>query len=64
MDKLLVSKDVCALLRVSEATLYRMVKRGDFPAPLRLGLRTVRWRESDVMRYLQNAPTSAYNARA
>jgi len=31
------------------------VKRGTFPAPLKLGVRTARWRVGDIRAYLQAA---------
>jgi prophage regulatory protein len=38
--------------RPHRVTLWRWVRRGVFPQPLQLGLRTVRWRERDIEAYL------------
>ena len=35
-------------------TIYRKIKIGTFPAPLRVGLRRVAWRESDVAAWQNN----------
>ncbi|MHB8384297.1 MAG: helix-turn-helix transcriptional regulator [Candidatus Binataceae bacterium] len=36
----------------SRATLWRWVARGIFPQPLRLGLRKLAWRESEIDAWL------------
>jgi predicted DNA-binding transcriptional regulator AlpA len=36
--------DVCELLGVSRATVYRLRSKEDFPEPLKLGSATIRWR--------------------
>ena len=45
-------KRVRCLVPVSPTTLWRWVKKGDFPAPLKLGANTVAWRASDVAAWL------------
>jgi prophage regulatory protein len=35
-------------------TIYRKIKAGTFPAPVRIGIRRVAWRESDVVKWQQN----------
>jgi predicted DNA-binding transcriptional regulator AlpA len=50
-------KTLSKLLGVSERQCWRLTAmaeagRSDFPRPLRLGTRTVRWRLGDVERYL------------
>ena len=37
-------------------TLYRRVKRGDFPAPIKLG-RSVRWLKTDIEQWLRKRGT-------
>src|SRR5262249_40080319 len=36
------------------STIYRKIKAGTFPAPVRIGLRRVAWRESDIVKWQQN----------
>jgi prophage regulatory protein len=39
--------------------LHEAVKRGDFPAPVKLGARAVGWRRSDVQVWLEARETKA-----
>ena len=48
--------DAAALYQVSERTIWRMVKRGRIPAPLRLGARATRWRLSDLLDHIGRMP--------
>jgi excisionase family DNA binding protein len=49
-DRLLTVAEVAAIMRVSNMTVYRLIKNGDLPA-LRVG-KNYRIRESDVDDYL------------
>jgi excisionase family DNA binding protein len=51
-DRLLTVGEVAALMRVSNMTVYRLIKAGDLAA-IRVG-KNYRIRESDVNRYLAN----------
>lgn len=42
------------LLPFSQATLWRKVKDGTFPAPVKLSIRITAWRKSDVDDWLDN----------
>ena len=48
LEQYLSIREVIAVLRVSRSTLWRWVKQGLFPKPVRLGPKAVRWRESDI----------------
>ena len=50
-DRLLTVAEVARQLRVSNMTVYRLIKSGDMPA-IRIG-RGYRLREQDVKRYLE-----------
>jgi predicted DNA-binding transcriptional regulator AlpA len=55
--KLLTAKELAAALGVHERTCWRLAAmaeagHGDFPRPLRIGPRVVRWRLADVEAYL------------
>jgi len=41
-----------AILPVSASTLWRMVKRGDFPAPTKLSTRVTAWNREEVLRWV------------
>lgn len=49
---LLTAREVAARLSISPRTLYRMLSRKQFPPPVRLGRKWVRWKTTDVQRYL------------
>jgi len=40
-------------LTLSSATIYRWVKDGRFPKPIRLGTKMVRWKTSDIEQWLK-----------
>lgn len=46
------AQDLAEMLAISVRTLYRKVARGEFPAPVRIGKGTTRWRMRDVQAYL------------
>jgi excisionase family DNA binding protein len=48
MVQLLTTDDVAKRLRVSRRAAFMLVKQPGFPAPVRLGSRMVRYRESDL----------------
>lgn len=47
-NQLLRLPEVLRRLPVSRSTLYDGIKIGLYPAPIRLGKRTVAWRERDI----------------
>jgi predicted DNA-binding transcriptional regulator AlpA len=52
-DRLLRLPEVLAKIPVSKSTWYSGVKDGRYPAPVRLGPRTVAWRESEIDALMQ-----------
>jgi excisionase family DNA binding protein len=51
---LLAAPEVAARLSICVRTLRRLVVRGVFPQPIRFGPRHVRWKATDVQRYLDS----------
>lgn len=47
-DILIRSREVQARTGLPKSSLHRMASTGSFPAPMKLGVRAVAWRESDV----------------
>lgn len=53
---LLTCKEVTALVRVARSTIYAMVANGTFPAPKKIGPKSVRWVAAEVNQWLADAP--------
>jgi excisionase family DNA binding protein len=51
--RLLTARELATLLQISLRQLWRLRAGKELPAPIRVGRRSVRWRESDVARYLE-----------
>ena len=54
--ELLTIEEVCAMTRMSRSTVYKKVKSGEFPKPIRLGRRMVRWRRWEVVKWISSRP--------
>jgi len=44
---------VCALIGLSKSQIYRMIRSGEFPAPVRLGQNSVAWPSDQVDSWIQ-----------
>ena len=51
--QLLTVTDVCQLLRMSEPTLWRLRRAGNFPEPMTVTERIFGWRESEIEAWLR-----------
>ena len=49
---LMTSAEVQAACTISRTTVYRLVKSGRFPRPVKVGERAIRWRTADVQGWL------------
>ena len=50
--ELLMAKQVAKLLDVSRRTIYRWLKTGSFPQPIKLSPGTVRWRRAELQAFI------------
>ena len=57
-QQLLTRQDVQRLCRISKTTLYRLLRSGQFPRPIRIGPRAVRWCAGELNRWLAGRPRS------
>lgn len=57
-ERLLRRQDVEGLVGLKHSALYRWMKTGDFPRPVRLGGRAVRWRLSDIEDWMDRLHTT------
>ena len=55
--------DVCSILAISKATIYRMIKSDDFPAPTHLGQRKSRWLNTTISEWINTQETQSDWAR-
>lgn len=56
IETLLRLRDVIGLTKLGSSTIYRKMDAGAFPRPLNLGGNVVRWRMSDVQRWIGDLP--------
>ena len=55
-NRLLRRQEVEALTALSCSSLYRKMREGTFPEPIRVGSRAVRWRERELVDWLASRP--------
>ena len=46
---LLKLPEVIEITRLSKPTIYRLLAEADFPRPIRIGVRAVRWRSEEIL---------------
>jgi len=54
MEKLLTRREVEQFIRLSRSSIYRMMAENRFPRPLRVGVRAIRFRQSDINTWLSH----------
>lgn len=52
-DGLIRISEVVELTSLSRSTIYRMMRRGDFPEPTRISERIIIWKRAQVMAWLK-----------
>jgi prophage regulatory protein len=55
-DRLLRKSEVINLTSIGSSTIYRKIAEGTFPKPRKLGPSCVRWRESEIMQWMDSLP--------
>ncbi len=53
LDRLLTVHEVAKLLGISTRQIWKLVKLGQVPAPLKLA-RSARWRQTEVLSFIAN----------
>ena len=56
MDRLLRRREVEQMVGLSRTSIYRLMDSGDFPHPIRVGPRAVRWRLRDIEQWMSERP--------
>ena len=57
MNRILRTPEVVRVTGLSKTTIWRRVRSGDFPAPVKLGSLTTRsigWREEEIERWIDS----------
>ena len=57
-DVLLTRREVERRTGLSRSTIYRKMRDGTFPVPLKISERAVRWREREIRAYVDSRPRS------
>lgn len=61
-DRLLTRHEVEARTALSRASIYRLMRDGSFPEPIRIGERAVCWRASELEAWLADRPRATGEA--
>ena len=61
-ESMLRRRSVERMTGLSKSTLYRLIKQGRFPAPLRMTRKAVRWRREEVNDWLSRRPRGGGNS--
>ena len=56
---LLSRREVERITGLSTSSLYRAMRRGDFPEPLRVSQRAVRWRCDEIASWIEGRPRAS-----
>lgn len=64
VERLLRLRDVMTMTALGSSTIYRKMAEGVFPRPLELSPACVRWRLSDVRRWIDQLPAAQARAVA
>ena len=54
--ELLKLAEVVKLVQLTESTIYRLMRSGDFPCGIKIGKRNVRWRKAELIDWLASRP--------
>ncbi len=55
-QRLIRLPEVLQLTGLSRTTVYRKIKLSQFPEPIQLGERSVAWRASDILAWIDTRP--------
>lgn len=58
-SRLLTRQEVETKCRLGRSTIYRKMRDGTFPLPLKIGVRAVRWPETEISEWIKSRPRAA-----
>ena len=56
MNRLLKFAQVVEITGIGRSQLYRKIASGEFPDPIRVGPKSIRFREDDVQQWVDSCP--------
>ena len=62
-DRLLSLSEVKCRSGLSRSSLYRKMRDGSFPEPLKVGLRSVRWPQAEIEAWVASRPRASGDAK-
>jgi len=57
-EQLLRLPEVEAIVGLKKSKVYTLIQEGEFPQPVKLGARSVRWKASDIYTWISSLPTA------
>ena len=54
MDKLLTQTEVLAAIGLTRQGIWKLRQSGDFPAPMKVGPKALRWSEVEIKAWLES----------
>ena len=61
---LITREEVSEMAAISCSTIYKLMKREQFPKPIKIGRHAVRWYRSEVIAWLEERPRAVNEIRA
>ena len=55
-ERLLRIEEVMQITGLPKSTIYNKIHKGTFPKPYRVGPRSVRWKESEIIDWMNRLP--------
>ena len=55
-NRLLRRSQVEEIAGLSRSSIYRRMQKGEFPRPVKIGSAAVRWKERDIVAWLESLP--------
>jgi excisionase family DNA binding protein len=55
LDEMLTDKEVAGVLKLSRSSVWRLAKLGKLPQPMKVGIRTARWKKSELKAWMEAA---------
>ena len=63
MNRLLRRREVEQMVSLSRVSIYRLADSGDFPHPIRVGPRAVRWPLREIEQWMSERPLATDKVR-